>query len=96
MVPINTDSILSMALCGVRSAARACPVMRHKLVIHTCDVKLRVSMSLISINVLYKSLPFLYHLHLTSSRVQGMPMSSKDSPGLYNSQYSNFSDSNTS
>ena len=25
--PINTDSILSMALCGVRSAARACPVM---------------------------------------------------------------------
>ena len=68
MEPINTDSILSTALCGVRSAARACPVMRHELVIHTHYVKLRESMSLISINVLYKSLPFLYHLHLMSLR----------------------------
>ena len=98
MEPINTDSILSMVLCGVRSAARACPVMRHELVIHTHNVKLQESMSLISINVLYKSLLFLYHLHLTSLRVQRLPMSSlaKDSPALYNSQYSDYSDSNTS
>jgi hypothetical protein len=40
--PINTDSILSTALCGVRSAARACLVIRHELVIHTHDVKLHV------------------------------------------------------
>ena len=55
MVPINTDSILStcMVLCGVRSAARACPVMRHKLVIHTCNVKLQVSMSLMCCINLY-------------------------------------------
>ena len=52
MEAINTDSILSTALCGARSAARACPVMRHELVIHTHNVKLQVSMSLISINVL--------------------------------------------
>jgi len=32
MEPINTDSMLSTALFGVRSAARACPVTRHKLV----------------------------------------------------------------
>ena len=53
MVPINTDSILSMVLCEVRSAARACPVMKHKLVISTCDVKLRVSMRLMCYINLY-------------------------------------------
>jgi hypothetical protein len=33
-------SNLSAVLCGIRFAARACPVPWHELVIHSCDVKL--------------------------------------------------------
>ena len=70
MEPIITDIIL---LCKIRFAARACPVTRHKLVIHTCDasVKLRVTyqnnahenMS----NLKYAPNLFhnLYHLHMS-------------------------------
>ena len=71
MEPIITDIILSMALCGIRFAARACPVTRHKLVIHTCDVKLRVTYQ----NTAHKNMSNLkyapnlfhnlYHLHMS-------------------------------
>ena len=43
MGPITMDSILSMALYGVGSAAGACPVTRYELVTHTHDVKLCVT-----------------------------------------------------